>query len=152
MPRPVGKNALRAWELMLRAQALSMRAVDRDLQAKGLPPLDACSVLLELFRAPGKRLKHAALAEAVALTRSGLTRQVAKLEAQDLVRREDCDEDGRCKYAVLTEAGESLCRRAWPEYAKGIALRFGRHLSRPEVGQLDAALTKVLAALKEDES
>lgn len=142
-------NALRAWETMSKAQALATQAVDRGLRAKGLPPLESCVVLLELYRSPGKRLKHSALAEAVALSRSGLTRQVGKLEAQGLVRREDCDEDGRCKYAVLTPLGEAICRKAGPEYARSVTFAFGRHLSVTEVDRLDTALNKVLEALKD---
>jgi DNA-binding MarR family transcriptional regulator len=86
------------------------RALARD--ADLTPPW--FGVLVRLFRTPGHRLRMSDLAAQTTLSPSGLTRVVDRLEAQELVRREECPSDRRGSYAVLTDTGEARIAGALP--------------------------------------
>jgi DNA-binding MarR family transcriptional regulator len=86
------------------------------------------------------------LADAVLLSRSGLTRLVDRMEAAGLVCREAHASDRRGANAVLTAAGRAALRRAAPVHLRGIEAHFARHLSDAEVETLRAALGRVSGA------
>jgi DNA-binding MarR family transcriptional regulator len=90
------------------------------------------------------------LARAVVLSRSGLTRLVDRLEKAGLLRREPDPSDRRGAFAVLTDEGRDMLRQMWPVYAAGIAEHFGRHVSDEEAHELTEALSRILAANRED--
>ena len=89
------------------------------------------------------------LAGAILVTRGGLTRLVARIEAEGVLRREPDPADGRGLFAVLTDEGLEALRRTWPAYARAIAEHFGRHLSDEEARVLTGVLSRVSAANRE---
>ena len=85
------------------------------LQAKIVPALAATGlsvtdfdVLLRLARSSGRRLRMTDLAAQTALSTSGITRVVDRLEGRGLVRREICPSDRRGAFAVLTDQGQRI--------------------------------------------
>src|SRR4051794_1940286 len=63
------------------------------------------------------------LADAAALSLSGMTRIINRLQDLGLVQREQCAEDGRGRRAVrtvLTDAGFERLREAWPAHLAGV--------------------------------
>jgi len=105
-------------------------------------------VLLALYEATDHRLRMHELAEALLVSRGGLTRLVARIEKADLLRREPDPADGRGLYAVLTNEGMEALRATWPTYARGIAEHFGQHLTDEEVEIFDRVLCRLLAAAR----
>ena len=83
------------------------------------------------------------LADAVVLSRSGLTRLVDRLEVEGLLTRERSGRDRRDAFAVLTERGAAALQAAWPIYANGIATYFARYLTDEEVRVITTALERV---------
>ena len=75
-----------------------------QLAAHGLPWLDG-GVMIRLSRAPDHRLRMSDLAIQAALSNSGLTRIVDRLEVAGLVRRESSATDRRVTYVALTKRG-----------------------------------------------
>lgn len=71
-------------------------------------------VMVRLGRSPDQRLRMTELAGQVALTTSGITRVVDRLERDGLVRRQACPEDRRGLWAVLTPAGLDRLSAALP--------------------------------------
>ena len=134
---------LDAWRAFLRAHAAAVARIERDLQRDGLTPLSWYDVLIELLYAPDNRLRLSELAEAVALSRSGLTRLVDRLEQAGLLRREPHPHDRRGAYAVLTEAGWEAVAATRPAYLQAVAACFALHLTDDETAVLTAALTRV---------
>ena len=94
------------------------RELDEELRrAHGLP-LSSYDVLVNLESAPDRQMRMSELADAVLLSRSGLTRLVERLERDGLLARADCPGDARGSLAVLTDAGLArLARRARPTCA-----------------------------------
>jgi len=135
-----------AWRSFITAYGVVIERIERELVEAGLPPLGWYDVLLELSGAPDRRLRMHELAEAVVLSRSGLTRLVDRIERAGLLRREPDPADRRGAFAVLTHEGRGMLKRMWPVYARGIAEHFGRHLSDEEARVLDQALSRVRTA------
>src|SRR5688500_6686826 len=139
-PQPLAEQRLGAWRTFITAHAAVIDAIERDLRAAGVISLTWYDVLIELAEAPDRRLRLSALARAVVLGRSGLTRLVDRIAAAGLLRRDACPEDRRGAYAVLTPEGWAALRAAWPVYSRGIVTHFARHLSDGEAQTLASAL------------
>ena len=114
------------------------------MQAKILPALTEAGlsttdfdVLLRLGRSPGERLRMTDLATQAALSTSGVTRVVDRLESRGLVRRETCASDRRGAYAALTGPGRDLLAGVVSAHVRDIDRWFTGLL---DAGQLDALL------------
>ena len=137
---------LAAWRTLLKAHATIIDHIDHDLVVAKLPPLSTYDVLIELYEAPEHRLRMHELAERVALSRSGLTRLVDRLEAEGLLIRDRSSTDRRGAYAVITEQGITALRQIWPTYARGIAEYFAQWLTLEEAQLLESAFGRILRA------
>ena len=137
---------LAAWRSFLKAHAILIDRIDRDLVMAKLPSLSTYDVLIELYEAPGHRLRMHELAERVVLSRSGLTRLVDRLEAEGLLKRDRSGTDRRGAYAVISDQGIAALRRTWPVYARGIAEYFAQWLTLEEAQLLEAAFGRILQA------
>src|SRR6266545_4811090 len=104
---------LEAWRAFLRAQAALIRTLDRELEAEQGLPITFFDVLVQLSQAGG-RLRMSELADAVLLSRSGVTRLVDRMVRAGLVRREACPTDRRSMYATLTTEGKRASGRHDP--------------------------------------
>lgn len=135
--------ALAVWELLLRTVTALTRTFDEEMQAGIGLDLTWFDVLIQLYEAPGERLRMQRLAELVMLSRSGLTRLVDRLERAGLVRRELAATDRRGLYAALTDEGRVICERAHALHHVGVEQHFSGHLTSKDIEALRAALTKV---------
>lgn len=144
MSNRLNAQGLKAWRSFLGAHSRVTAAIERDLEAAGVMPLTWYDVLYALHQASDRCLRMHELAEAVVLSRSGLTRLVDRLHQAGLVQRRPCPEDGRGQLAVLTREGTSALRRTWPVYEKSIQTRFARHLGAAEAMQMAKLLQIVL--------
>jgi MarR family 2-MHQ and catechol resistance regulon transcriptional repressor len=72
----------------------------------------------------------------------GVTYTVDRLVEKGLVERQDCPNDRRAKYAVLTSKGETLIKRVFPDQAARIEAMMGQ-LSAREQGEAIALLRKL---------
>ncbi len=77
-------------------------------------------MLVQLAEAPGNRLRMSELAEAVLLSRSGLTRLVDRLQKDGLVQRQPDPDDARGMYTVLTAKGRDTLRDASRVHLAGV--------------------------------
>ena len=148
-PAELDETHLAAWRALLNAHAALIARIERELAEAGVIPLTWYDVLVELYEAPDRRLRLHELADAVVLSRSGLTRLVDRLAEAGLLCRQPDPTDRRGAFAVLTDEGLAALRRAWPVYARGIAAHFARHLSEPEARVIAAAFERVRAAARE---
>jgi DNA-binding MarR family transcriptional regulator len=143
-PEWLSSGEIDAWRSFLRAHAVVTRYLEGELLAEHELPLPAYDVLVQLVEAPDHRLRMTELADAVLLSRSGLTRLVDRLEREGLVQREACLTDGRGLYAVLTDAGVERLRTASGTHLRGVYRRFVSRLGARDVKALQRMLTKLL--------
>jgi DNA-binding MarR family transcriptional regulator len=140
VPLSAEKEAfLRAWS---RAALAVPRALDADLQAGQGMSLSEYTALMHLSEAPGRRLRMSDLASACALSLSGMSRIVSRLEAQGLVARERASCDGRGLNAVLTDAGLGRLGRAWPTHLASVRRHMMDHLGELDLPGVTAAVQR----------
>lgn len=135
---------LTAWRLFLHVHATCIDRIDSELTAAKRIPLHWYDVLIELAEAPEQRLRMHELARSVVLSRSGLTRLVDRLEAAGYLCRQPDPQDRRGSFAVLTEAGHTAVRHAWPVYAQGIEHTFAQHVTDAEAATLTDVFERML--------
>src|SRR5438093_7972834 len=114
-----GGRGLQAWDALLRAHATLMRQLETDLEQKTGLALADFDVLAQLALAGGE-LRMTDLAAQALISRSGMTRRVARLVDEGLVRRADTDADGRGVVVVLTDAGVARLTEAAPVHLRGV--------------------------------
>src|SRR6266853_1316101 len=99
-----GRRGFEAWRSLLRAHATLMRRLDTDLERETGLALADFDVLAQLAMAHGE-LRMTELANRALISRSGMSRRVARLVGEGLVRRADANADGRGVVVALTRAG-----------------------------------------------
>jgi DNA-binding MarR family transcriptional regulator len=149
MENSLKRKQLVAWQTFVTAHAVVIDLIEQELASAKQLPLSSYDVLLALVNAPNRRLRMYELAQAVVLSRSGLTRLVDRLEQEGLLTRDRSGPDRRATYAVLTLKGFRAFRRAWPVYAQGILKHFVQHLTEQEMSTLSQMLGRVAAAAHE---
>ena len=138
------ETTLQAWVLLHRVHRKLLELVGMSLKNNDLPPLDWYDVLLELRREESTGLRQYEIGERILLNKHNLSRLIDRLEKQQLVRRDACEEDGRGNWIKITEEGEKVLRRVWPVYGQSIQKEFGEKLSQNEFSELSRLLGKVL--------
>jgi len=141
--------SLAAWSTFLRAHARVRRELEHELEAEQDLSLADYDLLHELAAADGGRLRMSELAERLALSRSGATRLVDRLEASGLVDRQTCATDRRGYWAMVTEAGMGRLHAATPTHLRGVCAYFIDRIPPAELEQLRRTLERVVAAESE---
>ncbi len=100
-------------------------------------------VLMRLARSPGTRLRLADLAAQVAMSASGLTRLIDRLERDGLVQRSACPTDRRGAFAVLTDDGLAVITNSLDVHLAAITASFTGLLSPDELEDLLGSLRTV---------
>src|SRR5439155_16537950 len=138
-----GRRGLEAWRSMLRAHATLMRRLDTDLERETGLALADFDVLAQLAEAHGE-MRMTELADRALISRSGMSRRVARLADQGLVRRDKAGTDGRGVVVALTEAGMARLAETAPVHVRGISKLFVAQLDDQELAILERALNKVI--------
>src|ERR1700710_2519485 len=103
-----------AWESLTRTHAAIVQRLQEMLSAADFPPLPWYEVLATVAEAPEERMKMGDLAEALVITRGGLTKLVDRLVKAGLLERTFCETDRRVSYATITTAGGELLNEMLP--------------------------------------
>ena len=127
-----GRRGLDAWAVLLRAHATLLRKLEKDLEKETGLALADFDVLAQLAVGGGE-LRMTELADRALISRSGMTRRVARLVEVGLVRRANADADAGV--ARLTETAAV--------HARGISDLFVARLNDQELAALESALAKV---------
>ena len=136
---------LGAWREFLHTHAVLTRELDDELRRSHGLPLSSYDVLVNLESAPDRQMRMSELADAVLLSRSGLTRLVERLERDGLLTRTDCPSDARGSLAVLTGAGLARLAEARKTHLRGVRERFLDRFDDAELEQLGVWWQRVLA-------
>ncbi|MGF7237515.1 MAG: MarR family winged helix-turn-helix transcriptional regulator [Frankia sp.] len=142
---------MRAWRRFLIVHSRVTRQLGDELEDEQHLALASYDVLLQLAEAPDG-LRMSELADAVLLSRSGLTRLVDRLVRDALVERRSCPIDGRGTYAVLTPKGRDQLRSASSTHMRGVAEHFVNHYTPAELDTLAELLGRLLPPGPESQS
>jgi DNA-binding MarR family transcriptional regulator len=137
-----GRRGLQAWTALLRAHATLLRQLETDLESKTGLALADYDVLAQLALAGGS-LRMTELADRALISRSGMTRRVARLVDEGLVRRAQADADARGVVVLLTDSGLDRLTVAAPVHLRGVSDLFVANFDDQELAVLESALAKV---------
>jgi DNA-binding MarR family transcriptional regulator len=137
-----GGRGIGAWRSLLQAHATLMRRLETDLERDTGLALADFDVLAQLSIAGGE-LRMSELAARALISRSGMTRRVARLVDDGLVRRAGAGADGRGVVVALTYVGVARLTETTPIHVRGISRLFVMQLDDQELALLESALDKV---------
>jgi DNA-binding MarR family transcriptional regulator len=140
-----------AWSGFIRAHSSIVRELDAELRAAHGLPLSSFDVLVQLSLASNGRMQMHELAEAVHISRSGLTRLVDRLERQGLIERHRGERDPRRVFACITRPGHERLAETTPTHLAGVRRRFLERLSLNQVEQLAVVWDQLLGSVPERE-
>lgn len=132
-----------AWLSLARTHAAITGRMQEALTAAGMPPLAWFEVLAALSEAPEGRMKMGELAEALVITRGGLTKLVDRLIKAGLLERTFCETDRRVSYATLLPAGVELLGEMFPVVSAELDVAFAANLSERQAEELTETLERV---------
>jgi DNA-binding MarR family transcriptional regulator len=140
---------LAVWRQLQWATALIMGRFRRDLAEAGLT-IEEFDVLVHLAWAPAGALPLKELTGSMvlgdALSRSGLTRMLDRMDNDGLIRRELNKGDRRRFDISLTRKGRRRFEQVWPPHQDGIGLYFVDPLTQSDIDQLGRILGKLIQA------
>ena len=109
----------RSWRALVVGTTLLFDRLDEDLRRSFDISLVEYEILVRLSERDGQ-MRMAALADALAHSRSRVTHTVTRMEKVGLVQRSRSDDDGRGIIASLTDKGLDLLVRAAPVHVEGV--------------------------------
>lgn len=138
-----------SWRAWLAANLLLPDRLGRDLQAQtGLTMADY-EILVRLSESPDRRVRLSDLASQTLSSRSRLSHQMDRMQRAGFVRREECEDDKRGFYAVLTEHGWQTLVSAAPLHVESVRLRLVDVLTPEEFAELGRINAKIVEALED---
>ena len=135
-----------AWGSLTRTHAAIAGRLQEALTQAEFPPLPWYEVLATVSDAPAQRMKMGELAEALVITRGGLTKLVDRLVKAGLLERTFCETDRRVSYATLLPAGADLLCEMRPVVIAELTTAFAAKLSVAEADELRETLERVRAS------
>ncbi len=136
------------WRSWLSATSLLPDQLGRDLQRdSGLTSADY-EILVRLSEAVNQKIRMSDLAECTLSSRSRLSHQIDRMEKSGFVTREECPDDRRGSFAVLTERGQDLLVSAAPGHVESVRRHLVDILTPEEFESLGKVCTKVSNHLK----
>jgi DNA-binding MarR family transcriptional regulator len=146
-PAVVSDQEWDVWRAFSRMRVqLDKALADRLEERAGISAPDYV-VLLVLFEAEGRRMRAARIADVIAWEKSRLSHHVSRMEHRGLVRREECDDDARGKWVVLTNDGRRAVLAAMRDHNRAIREYFFDVLSEQEQAALRELSDRVLGAV-----
>ena len=137
-----------AWRGLLALHAELGALLNRDLQRTSGLSLSDYDVLVQLTDVADGRLRVLELGEALQWGKTRVSKQVSRMAARDLVAKEDCAEDRRGAYVVLTPTGRRAIEQAAPAHVELVQQIVFDVLSPDQVGQLATITQTVLNGLE----
>ena len=134
-PRWLNAREMKAWRSYIIASRRLLDALDADLGDHDLSMPDY-EVLAQLSDAPDRRMRMSELAAIAMISKSRLSHRMKVMEKAGWVKREECEEDRRGYWAVMTEKGWKAIVKAAPDHVESVRSQFLDHLSVKEQEEL----------------
>jgi len=127
------------WNRLVTFHTQVSELVEKTLQDRFGLSLSEYTALEALARVSGSGrpgLRMQALAEAVGMNQSSVSRLVTRLERQDLVERIHYEKDRRGVFTAITASGRETLDAAVPAYLQTLAAAFDRANTDPDLREL----------------
>ncbi|MEA2467970.1 MAG: hypothetical protein QOJ57_2096 [Thermoleophilaceae bacterium] len=137
-----------AWRDVFEAHAAVMELLEAEMRDESGLSITEYDVLLHLSEATPPVRMHE-LADAVVLSKSGLTRVVDRMEGNGLLARVPISGDRRSTAIALTPAGERVFRDARTVHRRGIKRHFIDHLTDEDATVIRRVFSRARDAARE---
>ncbi|MFJ8533804.1 MarR family winged helix-turn-helix transcriptional regulator [Streptomyces sp. NPDC093591] len=133
-----------AWRGVIRMYEKLVGRLSRHLQQDvNLSPADF-AVLVDLGEAPDGRKRHVDLSKCLEWEKSRMSHQISRMAKRGLVTRQECPEDGRGAFVVITEEGMATIRAAAPRHVEVVRELFVDVLAPEELRQFARIADRVI--------
>ncbi|MFG2030600.1 MarR family winged helix-turn-helix transcriptional regulator [Streptomyces sp. NPDC048825] len=141
-----------AWRSLLRLQKRLEARLSRLLQAESKMSIADFVVLVNLTDVPDGRKRILDLARALEWEKSRMSHHIARMAKRGTVARDECAEDGRGAFVVITEAGRAAIEAAAPRHVAAVRAVFLDHVTQAELRTLAQISERVVCRLDEGAS
>jgi DNA-binding MarR family transcriptional regulator len=148
MAAAISHKEFRAYAALVASSTLLQRAVERNLREQADLTQVQFEILMNLFIAGNSGMRMAQLADALIVSRSGLSYQVAQLESRGWIIRERFADDERGVVARITPEGERMRQRVYAGHVEIVRSAFLDAVEPGELATLTAVLERVAGRLR----
>ena len=148
MAAGVSPDEFRAYAALIASSTLLQRAVERNLREQAGLTQVQFEILMNLSIAGDAGIRMAQLADALIVSRSGLSYQVTQLESRRWITRERSADDERGVVARITSEGEQLRQRVFAGHIEIVRSAFLDIVEPAELATLTGALERVAGRLR----
>jgi DNA-binding MarR family transcriptional regulator len=149
MTRWLSEDEQSYWRSWISANLLLPDRLGRDLQEQCGLTLADYEILVRLSEAPDRRLRMSELAEITLSSRSRLSHQIDRMQKAGQVDRQECTDDRRGYFAVLTDVGYDELVAAAPIHVESVRQRMVDVLTPEEFAEFGRLNQKLVDALGE---
>lgn len=140
----------RAWRGFVRLHERLGGRLGRLLQSEShVSPADF-AVLVQLTDTPEGRQRYQDLARALEWEKSRMSHHIARMAGRGMVIREDCLEDARGAFVVITDVGRAAVEAAAPRHVEAVRELFMDHVTPAELRVLAEISERVIGKLDEE--
>jgi len=137
----------RAWKAVFIVNQLVLEQLEAEMTRAGLGTMSEFDVLYTLYYAPERKLTIREIAASMALSHSGLSRLIDRLEERGYVSRCAFAQDRRAVAVQLLAAGDRRIDEVWAVMAAAIQTCFASSLTDAEHAELLRLMSKALPPL-----
>ncbi|ANS70413.1 MarR-family regulatory protein [Streptomyces lincolnensis] len=141
----------RAWRGFIRLHERLGGRLARLLQSESKVSGADFAVLVHLTDAPDGRQRYQDLARALEWEKSRMSHHIARMAGRGMVVREECAEDARGAFVVITDAGRAAIEAAAPRHVEAVRELFMDHVTPAELRVLADISERVIKKLDEDQ-
>lgn len=142
-PKPWDSERHELWQLFSAVGVQLTDRLDNQLQQHHDLALIDYEILSALVRASERRLRMSELASHVLVSRSRLTYRIDRLVNVGFVEREECEDDRRGMWAIITAAGNEAYVDASSAHESAIDSWFFDQIAEDQQAVLHQILTRI---------
>lgn len=136
------------WRSFIAANLLLRDRLGRDLQQDSGLTFADYEILVRLSECPDHRMRMSELADLTLSSRSRLSHQIDRMQKAGYVDRQECADDRRGYFAVLTDAGYDTLVAAAPKHVESVRRRIVDVLTPEEFAEFGRLNQKLVDSLE----
>lgn len=151
MTRWLDDGEQQAWRAYVKMQSHLNAALGRRMQADSQLSLPDFEVLVQLTDTPEGRVRVFELARALDWEKSRLSHHLRRMQKRGLVGREECPDDARGAFIVLTRQGREAIEQAAPHHVETVRELVFDVLTPDQVEALQSISERILEVVRPED-